>query len=56
MIILIVPSWLVIIIKIKYFIHNFPECLAYDLTPHPPPTPSFLYLHYLINCLGKKEK
>lgn len=56
MIILIVPSWLVIIIKIKYFIHNFPGCSAYDLTPHPPPTPTFLYLHYLINCLGKKER
>lgn len=56
MIILIVPSWLVIIIKIKYFIHNFPGCSAYDLTPHPPPTPTFLYLHYLINSLGKKEK
>lgn len=56
MIILIMPSWLVIIIKIKYFIHNFLGYSAYDLTPHSPSTPTFHYLHYLINCLGKKEK
>lgn len=56
MIILIMPSWLVIIIKIKYFIHNFPGYSAYDLTPHSPSTPTFLYLHYLINCLERKKK
>lgn len=36
LIILIVPRWLVIIIKIKHFIHNFPGCSAHHPTPRPP--------------------
>lgn len=54
LIILIVPPWLVIIIKIKHFIHNFPEYSAYDPTPRPPSV--FFTSTILLIALERRRK
>lgn len=59
LIILIVPPWLVIIIKIKPFMHNFPGCSAYNPTARPPPlfSTSTIWLTALeIRRKNKKSK